>query len=140
MKNMLQAFYARPLTIYLIASLIAISAFAGPAEAMFVPTAPQGESATSAIDASTRSADLIKIQTALESKIIRQRLMDYGLTPEDAMARVNTMSDEQVHQLASNADSLQAGGDALGFVVGVLIVALLVVLLIYLVQGRIQVK
>jgi len=140
MKNMLSAFYARPLTIYLIASLIAISAFAGPAEAMFIPAAPQNDGEAFATAASTRSADLVKIQTALESKVIRQKLMDYGLSPEEAMARVNTMSDEQIHQLASHTDSLQAGGDAVGFVVGVLIVALLVVLLIYLVQGRIQIK
>jgi len=140
MKNMIQAFYARPLIIYLIVALIAISAFAGSAEAMFISSAPQGESTTSVIDASTRSADLIKIQTALESKVIRQKLIDYGMNPEEAMARVKTMSDEQVHQLASHADSLQAGGDAAGFIVGVLIVALLVVLLIFLVQGRIQIK
>ena len=140
MKNMLNAFYARPLTIYLIASLITISAFAGPAEAMFIPAAPQSDGTVVTTVASTRSADLIKIQTALESKVIRQKLMDYGLSPEEALMRVNTMSDEQIHQLASHTDSIQAGGDAVGFVVGVLIVALLVVLLIYLVQGRIQVK
>ncbi len=140
MKSMLNAFYARPLTMYLIASLLAISAFAGPAEAMFIPSAPQGDSAAVATTASARSTDLMKIQTALESTVIRQKLMDYGLSPEEAMARMSMMSDEQIHQLASHTDSLQAGGDAAGFVVGLLIVALLVVLLVYLVQGRVQVK
>jgi hypothetical protein len=140
MKNMLHAFYARPLSVYLIVALLAISAFAGPAEAMFIPAASQGENPSSSPDSSTRAADLIKIQTALESKIIRQKLMDYGLSPEETMARVNTLTDDQIHQLASQTDSLQAGGDAVGFVVGVVIVALLVVLLIFLVQGRIQIK
>jgi hypothetical protein len=139
MKNMLNAIYARPLAVYLIVALLAISAFAGPAEAMFFPSAPQGESAT-APDASVRAADLIKIQSALESKIVSQRLLDYGLSPDEAMVRVSSLSDDQVHQLATHTDSLQAGGDAVGFVVGVLIVALLVVLLIYLVQGRIVIK
>jgi len=138
MKNILHAFYVRPLTVSLIVALLTISTFAGPAEAMFIPAAPQGES--TAVDSSTRVADLMKIQIALESKIISQRLMDYGLTPEETMARVNTLSDEQIHQLAAHTDSLQAGGDALSFIIGAVIVALLVVLLIYLVQGRIQIK
>lgn len=140
MNHMLDAFYTRPLAVYLIVAVLAISAFAGPAEAMFIPTAPQGENPAAAPDASVRASELVKIQTALESKIIRQKLMDYGLSPEETMARVNTLSDEQIHQLASQTDSLQAGGDAVSFVIGVLIVALLVVLLIYLIQGRIVIK
>ncbi len=36
--------------------------------------------------------------------------MDLGLYSEEAMAMVNKLSDEQVHQFASQLDSLQAGG------------------------------
>ena len=39
MKTMLNAFYTKPLIIYLSTALLALSTFAGPAEAMFVPTA-----------------------------------------------------------------------------------------------------
>jgi hypothetical protein len=56
------------------------------------------------------------------------------------MARVNKLSDEQIHQLATHTDSLQAGGDGGGFIIGLLIVALLVILLIYLIQGRVVIK
>jgi len=140
MKTMLNAFYTKPLIIYLVVALLALSTFAGPAEAMFVPTgslqAPAG-----AIDASvSRAADLAKVQTALESKVIRQKLLDYGLSPEEAMVRLNTLSDGQIHQLATQTDSLQAGGDAVGFLIGVMILAILVVVLIFLVQGRIEVR
>ena len=31
--------------------------------------------------------------TALESKVIRQKLLDYGLSYEETMARLNTLSD-----------------------------------------------
>ncbi len=140
MKGVLRSFYAKPLVLYLVAALLAISTAAGPAEAMFLSAVPQGENAAAAPDASVRSADLIKIRSALESKIISQRLMDHGLTPDEAMARVTMLSDDQVHQLASHTDSLQAGGDAAGFLVSVVIIALLVVLLIYLVQGRIVIR
>jgi Family of unknown function (DUF6627) len=140
MKTMLNAFYTKPLIIYLVTALLALSTFAGPAEAMFVPTgslqAPAG-----AIDASvSRAADLAKVQTALESKVIRQKLLDYGLSPEEAMVRLNTLSDGQIHQLATQTDSLQAGGDAVGFLIGVMVLAILVVVLIFLVQGRIEVR
>lgn len=140
MKDILKALYAKPLAIYLIAALLAISTFAGPAEAMFLPAAPQGDSAGAMPEAPLRAADLIKVRTALESRIVSQRLLDYGLSADEALARVNGLSDEQVHQLAAHVDSLQAGGDAVGLLAGLVIVALLVVLLVYLVQGRIVIR
>jgi hypothetical protein len=140
MKGLIKAFYTKPLVIYLVISLLAISSLAGPAEAMFVPAAPHADSDSPMTVSANRTSDLARIQTALESKIVQQTLRDYGLSPEETMVRVNKLSDEQIHQLATNTDSLQAGGDGGGFVIGILVVALLVVLLIYLVQGRIVIK
>jgi hypothetical protein len=140
MKYMLKAFYTKPLTIYLAVALLAISTFAGPAEAMFVPAAPHQNMTEAAAETAVRTADMAKIQMAFESKILQQKLMDYGLSPEETMARVNTLSDEQIHQLATHTDSLQAGGDGGGTIIGLLIIAILVVVLIYLIQGRIVIK
>jgi len=140
MKNVLKSFYTKPLVIYLSAALLAMSTLAGPAEAMFVPAAPHQEAAASTGVSAERAADLVKIQSALESKIIRQKLMDYGLSPEETMARVNALSDEHIHQLAAHADSLQAGGDAVGLIIGVVIIFALVILLVFLVEGRISVR
>lgn len=140
MKTMLRAFYAKPLVIYIITALLALTAFSGPAEAMFVTTVPhQGASCSPAVSAS-RTDDLARIQVTLESKVVQQKLMDYGLTPEVTMARINKLSDEQIHQLATNTDALQAGGDAIGTLVGLILLAILVVVLIYLLQGRIEIK
>ncbi len=140
MKTMLRAFYAKPLVIYIITALLALTAFSGPAEAMFVTTVPhQGASGSPAVWAS-RTDDLARIQVTLESKVVQQKLMDYGLTPEVTMARINKLSDEQIHQLATNTDALQAGGDAIGTLVGLILLAILVVVLIYLLQGRIEIK
>lgn len=140
MESMLRSFYTKPLIAYLVMSLIALSTFAGPAEAMFMPAASHQDPAAAAAASVARAADLEKIQTALESKVLRQKLLDYGLSPEEAMSRMDKLSDEQVHQLAAHTDSLQAGGDALGFFVGLMILGLLVILLIFLVQGRIEVR
>jgi uncharacterized protein DUF6627 len=135
MKTMLKAFYAKPLVIYLVVALIAISTFAGSAEAMFVPAAPHQDMTEATAASAGRAADMAKIQKAFESKILRQKLMDYGLSPEETMARVNKLSDEQIHRLATNTDSLQAGGDGVGVLVFLLLVAILVVLVLEL-SGR----
>lgn len=140
MKSMLKASYAKPLVIYLVLALLTLSTLAGPAEAMFVPVAPQQQTAGPISLTVDRAADLAMIQSALESKILRQKLMDYGLSPEETMLRVSKLSDEQVHQLATHSDSVQAGGDAGSFLFGLLIIALLVLLLVFLVQGRIEIK
>jgi parvulin-like peptidyl-prolyl isomerase len=140
MKTMLKTFYAKPLSIYLALALLAITTFAGPAEAMFVTSAPGQNAAAPAALSAARAADLARIQTALESKIVQQKLKDYGLSPEETMARVNKLSDEQINQLATNTDSLQAAGDGGGLLITLLVVAILVVLLIYLLQGRIEVR
>jgi hypothetical protein len=135
MKQMLNAFYSRPLALYLAAALFVLSCAAGPAEAMLLP-APHATGVSQA----DRASDLAMVQRTLESKALQQRLLDYGLTPEEAMVRINALSDEQLHQLAANIDSVQAGGDALGFLFGVALIALLVVLIIYLLEGRIVVQ
>ena len=140
MKHMLTACYARPLASYLVAALLAISSLAGPVEAMHLPAPSQAPHAGQSTTSLERAADIAKIQKTLETKELQQRLLDYGLTPEETAARMDKLSDEQLHQLASNLDSVQAGGDALSFLLGIVIIALLVVLIIYLLEGRIEIK
>jgi hypothetical protein len=87
-----------------------------------------------------RKADMAAIQKTVESTVIKQRLMDYGLTPDEAMARVTTLSDEQVHQFAAQLNSLQAGADGVGTVIFLLLVAVIVVLIIELSGRRVVIK
>ncbi len=140
MKTMLRTFYAKPLVIYLITALLALTAFSGPVEAMFITAVPHQDASGSPAVSTGRTADLARIQVTLESKVVQQKLKDYGLTPEETMVRINNLSDEQIHQLATNTDALQAGGDGIGLLVGVVVLAILVVVLIYLLQGRIEIK
>jgi hypothetical protein len=136
MKHILTAFYTRPLVIYLVLALVALSTAAGPAEAMLLPASPDAATAP----APDRAADLAKVQKVLESKELRQKLLDNGLSPEEAEARIGALSDEQLHRLASNLDSVQAGGDTVSFLFGLVIIALLVVLIIFLLEGRIEIR
>ena len=139
MKTLLKTFYAKPLAVYLAVALLAITTFAGPAEAMFVPATPHQNATGAAAVSGGRTADLARIQAALESKIVQQKLMDYGLSPEETMTRVNKLSDEQINQFATHTDALHAGGDGGSLIVGLLVVAILVVVLVYLLEGRIEV-
>jgi hypothetical protein len=125
MKGILAAFYAKRLPVYFVVALIAVSFIAGTSMAMFVPAAPQAQS-TPLFD---RAADLAKIQKTLESKALQQRLRDYGLSPENALAKINGLSDEQIHQLAAKIDALQAGG-AGGHLIIILLLIILIIILI----------
>ncbi len=140
MNTIFKAFYTKPLVIYLVVALLTISTFAGPADAMFVPAAPHQDMSEATAVSASRAADMAKIQMAFESKILQQKLMDYGLSTEETMARVNKLSDEQIHQLATNTDSLQAGGDGVGVLVTLLLVAIIVVLVLELTGHRVIVR
>lgn len=100
------------------------------------PSATASESGTGL----NRAADLQKVQSVLETKVVRQRLEDYGLTAEEISARVNQLSDAQLHQMASQIDAMIPAGDAgLGIVVALLVIAILAVILIYLLGHRIAI-
>jgi uncharacterized membrane protein len=99
--------------------------------------APPLHTTTNSISEPHRTADLQKIQTVLESKVVRQRLEDFGLTPEEINTRLAKLSDDQLHQLATKVDALIPAGDGLGIVIALLVIAILAVILIYLLNHRI---
>jgi len=101
--------------------------------AMLVPALPAAESSSD----SHRMADLQKIQTVLESKVVRQRLEDFGLSQEEINARLAGLSDDQLHQFATDVDAIIPAGDGLGIVVVLLVIAILAVILVYLLNHRI---
>ena len=108
--------------------------FPSDLRAMVAPPLP---TTTDSASASHRRDDLQKLQTVLESKIVRQRLEDIGLTSEEINARLSRLSDNQLHELATKVEALLPAGDALGIVVALLVIAILVVILIYLLNHRI---
>ena len=72
------------------------------------------------------------IQSALESKVVRQRLRELGLPEDQVEARLSKLSDQEVHQLATQIHTLNPGGDLT--VIGILVAVVLVLLIIYLVR------
>jgi hypothetical protein len=80
-----------------------------------------------------RGSDLEKIQNAIETKMIGERLKQIGLTPDEIQKKLGQLGDQQIHQLALQLDELKVGGDAGWTVLGIIIVlAAIAVLVIYL--------
>jgi hypothetical protein len=79
-----------------------------------------------------RTADLEKIQKAIELKAVQERLTQLGLTQVEIQNRLAQLSDHQIHKLALQLDDLRVGQDALGVVIALLVIAILVVVLLKL--------
>jgi hypothetical protein len=89
---------------------------------------------------SLRSADLDTVRQAIEHQLVAQRLADYGFSKEEVQLKLQSMSDAQLHQLASVADSLAEGADGLGVVVTILVIVLLVIVILKLSDKQIVIK
>jgi uncharacterized protein DUF6627 len=89
---------------------------------------------------SERDADLLVAQRALESKLVSQKLRDYGVSPAEAQLKLASMSDQDLHRLASASKGLPSGGDATGAIIGVLVVVILVIVILRLMNRQVVVK
>ena len=67
--------------------------------------------------------------STLKREDVRLRLESYGVNPSDVKARVAALGDQEVAQLAARIDTLPAGADGLGALVGALVLIFLVLLI-----------
>ena len=56
---------------------------------------------------------------------VRQQLISRGVNPEQAKARVASMTDSEVAPVSTKIDQLPAGGDALGFLLLVFLILII---------------
>jgi len=87
-----------------------------------------------------RTSDLQKIQKILESKMISERLRQLGFAEEGIQQRLNKLSDEQIHQMASKLDDLKVAGNGAEVVISIFVIAILVVILVYLLGHQLVIK
>ena len=88
----------------------------------------------------SREADINKIQRALESKMVSQRLSELGLSRGEINSKLQQLSDADVHQFASQMDSLMPGGDAGVTIILLLVIAILVLVIIQMTGHKIVIK
>jgi hypothetical protein len=87
-----------------------------------------------------RAEEIAKVQAFLEQKVVMQKLVDYGVSPGEAMAKVRSMSDSDLHRLASLTDRVAAGTDAVGWLIGVAVLVILVIVIFMLMDRRVVVR
>jgi len=97
-------------------------------EASFIPS-------EESLGSVSRQEDMAAIQRALENTLVKERLKDLGYTEEEIKARLDQLSEAELHRLATQLDALVPAGD--GFEVAVIILLVLVlVVLVLLVMGK----
>jgi len=79
------------------------------------------------------------IERALEQKLVRERLKDLGYTEQEIKARLDKLSDAEVHSLAAQLDSLMPAGQ-LGLVITILVIIILVIIILMLTGHRVKIS
>ena len=110
-----------------------VLSFASSSPAMFI-SSPQGGNGTG-----HREADFQTIQKFLESKLVEHKLSELGFTTDEIQARLHQLDDEQIHQVASQINALESGGDDEAVWILVILLAAFVVFLILELTGVIDV-
>lgn len=89
---------------------------------------------------SSREADINNIQRVLESKMVSQRLSELGLSMDDINSRLNRLNDADVHQFASQLDSLMPGGDIAITIMSLLVITILVLVIMHMAGYKVIIK
>lgn len=71
-------------------------------------------------------ADRARIASFLDRTDVRDQLTALGVKPSEAKARIATLSDTEVAQIAGRIDTVPAGQDVVGTLIGLLILAVIV--------------
>lgn len=103
--------------------------------------AEAGVIASSTFGAESRLEDMAKVQAFLENKIVVQKLVDYGVSPAEAMEKVNAMSAQDLHRLASLTDRAAVGTDSgIGILIGLAILIILIIVIFKLMNKEVVVR
>jgi len=97
------------------------------------------QSALAALVQTESMLDMSRSQEARETlkkfmarEDVRSAIVSQGVTPAEADARLDSLTDAEVIQLADQIDQLPAGGDVLGLAIAVLVIVILVLVIIRL--------
>jgi hypothetical protein len=70
-----------------------------------------------------------RINMFIERSEVQKQLEAWGVNPDEAKARVDCLSDQEIERIAARIDQLPAGSGALGTIVGAALIIFLVLLL-----------
>jgi hypothetical protein len=109
-------------TVYLLVVVFSLSSVLLPsAKAALVPTAQ-------AVDVTNTAQIRSQLHVLFDRADVQTQLEAWGVDPQEARARVDTLSDQELENLSLRMDQMPAGGDALATIAVVSLIAFLVLL------------
>lgn len=78
------------------------------------------------LSATDRAGQIASVQASLSRADVRAQLEGYGVNASDAAARVASLTDQELTEVAQKMNSLPAGGDGVIAVVGIVFIVLLI--------------
>ena len=122
----------RRIAVMLVFSIAFIS-FVPRVQAAFIPS---DESFSSSI----RQQDIATIKMILEQKLVKQRLKALGFSEDEVKARLDKLSNNELHKFATQLDTLAAGGDGLGVLVAILLIVGIIALILFITGKRVVIQ
>jgi hypothetical protein len=81
------------------------------------------------IEDSVRLAERAQVLAFVSRGDIREQMSTLGVDPNEALERISSFSDDEIRQIAGQLDTLPAGGDALGTIVGAALTVFVILLI-----------
>ncbi len=75
------------------------------------------------------ASDRERVMRFMAREDVRRQLLALGIDPDEAARRADTLSDDEVRQIAGKLDALPAGQSAVGILVGAILIVFLVLLI-----------
>ncbi len=116
---------AQPVAIFMTILTLLLSVPYQPAVAALVGT-------ESMLDMSRSHEARETLRQFMAREDVRSAIVAQGVAPAEADARLNSLTDAEVIQLADQINQLPAGGDILGLAIVVLVIVILVLVIIRL--------
>jgi len=111
----------------LIAAFMTVLMFvvAGPCQTAIAALIPTG--GTIPIDESNKARENIKNFLARQDS--QDLLISRGISPEEIMARINSLTDAEALMVSQHIESIPAGGNAIGIIVGAILLVFIILLI-----------
>lgn len=102
-------------------------------DAAFIPS-------STSLDREINAKDMETVRQFLEQKAVGNRLEALGYSSEEIQVRLSSLSHEEIHQLAGNINTLTAGGNGTGLVIGLLVIIVLILVIMKLLNKQIIIR
>lgn len=94
----------------------------------------------SASISTSRATDIASISAILSRQIVKNKLKNLGLSEDRVMARLENLSDNELHRLALRVNKIHAGGDGGGIALALVLIVLIIVAILYFTDRAIKIE